>query len=89
LLRHFEPYDADCERLGLPAGWRPEVDQIPGNRLGTLAWMVGAGLLDVPIALPLDHAGRPDKPGRYGALCHPKSGVLFDEAGDALAFQGR
>ena len=88
LLRHFEPSDAQCERLGLPAGWRPEADQIAGNRLGTLAWMVGAGLLEVRIALPLDHAGRPYKPGRYGALYHPKAGVLFDEAGDALAFQG-
>jgi len=88
LLRHFEPSDAECERLGLPLGWRPEADLIASNRLGALAWMVGAGLLEVRIAMPLDHAGRPYKPGRHGALYHPKAGVLSDEVGDVLAFQG-
>lgn len=88
LLCHFTPSDTDCERLGLPPGWRPETDQIASNRLGTLAWMVGAGLLEVRIALPLDHAGRPYKPGRHGALYHPKAGILYDATGDTLVFQG-
>lgn len=88
LLRHFAPTDAECERLGLPAGWRPEADQIASNRLGTLAWMAATGLLEVRIALPLDHAGRPYQPGRYGALYHPKAGILYDRAGDCVVFQG-
>jgi superfamily II DNA or RNA helicase len=88
LLNHFAPSDEECARLGLPAGWRPETDQIARHRLGTLAWMVGAGLLEVRIALPLDHAGRPYRPGRYGALYHPKAGILYDAADDRLAFQG-
>ena len=88
LVRHFEPSDAECERVGLPPGWRPEADQIASQRLGALAWMVGAGHLEVRIALPLDPAGRPYKPGRYGALYHPKAGVLYDAQGDRLAFQG-
>jgi ERCC4-related helicase len=88
LVRHFEPSDAECVRLGLPPGWRPEADQIARHRFGTLAWMVATGLLEVRIALPLDYAGRPYHPGRYGALYHPKAGILYNGDGHILSFQG-
>ena len=88
LVRHFEPTDDDCIRLGLPPGWRPQEDHIARHRLGALAWLVAAGLLEVRIALPLDHAGRPYYPGRHGALYHPKAGILYDPNGDMVAFQG-
>jgi hypothetical protein len=55
----LEPTDAECQRLGLPKGWKPTEDQIARERFGALAWMVAAGLLEVKIALPLDHAGHP------------------------------
>src|SRR5437667_5270662 len=71
LVKHFEPTEEECIRLGLPPGWRPEEDQIARNRFGALAWMVAARLLEVRIALPLDPAGRPYYPGRFGALYHP------------------
>jgi len=88
LVRHFEPSEAECIRLGLPPGWRPEKDQIARQRFGTLAWMVWAGLLEVRIALPLDYAGRPYHPGRHGALYHPKAGILYNGDGNIIAFQG-
>ena len=70
-LRRLEPTEAECHRLGLPVGWKPEADQIARDRLGALAWMVAAGLLEVKIALPLDHSGHPLYPGQGGALFHP------------------
>jgi hypothetical protein len=88
LVRHFEPSDEECIRLGLPPGWRPHEDDIARHRLGALAWLVAAGMLEVRIALPLDHAGRPYYPGRHGALYHPKAGILYDADGDIVAFQG-
>src|ERR1051325_7221396 len=45
LVRHFEPSEEECIRLGLPSGWRPQEDQIARNRFGALAWMVWTGLL--------------------------------------------
>jgi len=63
-LQRLVPTDAECHRLGLPLGWRPETDHIARDRLGTLAWMVAAGLLEVKIALPLDHSGKPLYPGQ-------------------------
>jgi len=86
--RRLEPNEEECRRLGLPRGWRPEADDIARDRLGALAWMVSAGLLEVRIALPLDHAGRPCYPGRGGALYHPKAGVLYNGGGSVIAFQG-
>ena len=86
--RRLEPTDDECKRLGLPVGWRPEADDIARDRLGALAWMVSAGLLEVRVALPLDHAGRPCYPGRGGALYHPKAGVLYNGGGSVIAFQG-
>ena len=88
LVRHFEPSDEECLRLGLPQGWRPEEDDIARNRIGTLAWMVANGILDVRVALPLDPDGRPYTPGRHGALYHPKSGILYDSDGLVVSFQG-
>ncbi len=88
LLRHFEPSDEECLLLGLPKGWRPEADQIARHRLGALAWMVAAGLMEVRVAFPLDPSGRPYHPGRGGALFHPKAGVLWDVDGNRVAFQG-
>jgi len=88
LLRHFEPTDEECLLLGLPRGWRPEADQIARHRLGTLAWMVSAGLMEVRVAFPLDPSGQPYHPGRGGALFHPKAGILRDRDGNRIAFQG-
>ena len=84
----LEPTDAECQRLGLPRRWRPEADQIARDRYGALAWMVAAGLLEVRIALPLDHAGNPLYPGQGGALFHPKVGIVYNGAGNILTFQG-
>jgi hypothetical protein len=50
--------------------------------------MVAAGMLDVRVALPLDHAGRPCYPGRGGALYHPKAGILCSGDGSVIVFQG-
>jgi ERCC4-related helicase len=88
LLQHLHPNDEECARLGLPPGWTPEEDQIARNRLGTLAWLVAGGLLEVRVALPLDDAGNPYLPGRQGALYHPKAGVLADSDGNLVSFQG-
>ena len=88
LLQRLEPGDEECLLLGLPRGWRPEADQIARHRLGTLAWMVAANLLEVRVAFPLDPSGRPYHPGRQGALFHPKAGVLWDADGNSIAFQG-
>lgn len=88
LAQRLEPDDAECERLGLPPGWRPEADQIARHRLGALAWMIARRLLDVRIALPLDSDGRPYLPGRGGALYHPKAGLLYNGHGDVIFFQG-
>jgi ERCC4-related helicase len=49
---------------------------------------VAAGLLEVKIALPLDHSGHPLYPGQGGALFHPKVGILYNGAGNAIAFNG-
>ncbi len=87
-LHRLEPTEAECRRLGLPAGWRPEADQIARDRLAALAWMVAAGLLEVKIALPLDHSGHPLYPGQGGALFHPKAGILHDGDRDVIAFSG-
>ena len=86
--RRLDLTDDECLRLGLPRGWRPEADQIARDRYGALAWMVAAGLLEVRIALPLDHAGRPCYPGRGGALYHPKAGILSNGDGTVIVFQG-
>jgi SNF2-related domain len=88
LVSRLEPDEQECVRLGLPAGWRPEKDQISQHRLGALAWMIANGFLEVRIALPIDPSGRPYLPGRQGALFHPKSGVLADANGDRISFQG-
>jgi ERCC4-related helicase len=88
MLRHFSPSDAECVRLGLPRGWRPEADGITHHRFGALAWMVAAGLLEIRIALPLDPNGNPYPPGRGGALYHPKAGLFYDARGEIIFFQG-
>jgi superfamily II DNA or RNA helicase len=88
LLRPFEPSDEECIRLGLPSGWRPETDQIARHRFGALAWMAAAGLMEIRIALPLDPSGTPYRPGRNGGLYHPKAGLLYDEEGNGIYFQG-
>jgi superfamily II DNA or RNA helicase len=86
--RRLELSDDECLRLGLPRGWRPDADQIARDRFGALAWMVAAGLLEVRVALPLDHTGRPCYPGRGGALYHPKAGILTNGDGNVIVFQG-
>lgn len=86
--RRLELTDDECLRLGLPRGWRPEADQIARDRYGALAWMVAAGLLEVRVALPLDHAGKPCYPGRGGALYHPKAGILYNGTDNVIVFQG-
>ncbi len=86
--RRLELTDDECLRLGLPRGWRPEADQIARDRYGALAWMVATGLLEVRVALPLDHAGKPCYPGRGGALYHPKAGILYNGDDSVIVFQG-
>src|SRR5262249_1111942 len=88
LARRFEPSDAECLQLGLPPGCRREEDQVAGHRLGGVAWMAAAGLLEIRVALPLDPDGRPYLPGRGGGLYHPKVGILYNGNDDILAFQG-
>lgn len=87
-MQRLVPTDEECHRLGLPSGWKPEADQIARDRLGALAWMVAAGLLEVKIALPLDHSGQPLYPGQGGALFHPKVGILYNGDGNIITFSG-
>ncbi len=87
-VQRLAPTDEECHRLGLPPGWKPEADQIARDRLGALAWMVATGLLEVKIALPLDHSGQPLYPGQGGALFHPKVGILYNGDGNIITFSG-
>ena len=49
--------------------------------------MVAAGLLEVKIALPLDHSGTRSTRAR-AALFHPKVGILYNGDGNVIAFNG-
>lgn len=60
-------------------------DDFARHRLEVLAWLVQQRRLFVRIAVPVDADGRPT-PG--DAYYHEKIGVLRDELGDGVAFQG-
>ena len=55
------------------------------NGLEALAWMIGRGLLDVKVAVPVAPGGRPTTaPGIY----HEKVGIITDAEGNRLSFSG-
>lgn len=60
-------------------------DEAARNALELLAWMVGQGILEVKVAVPCDHLRRPVA---AGGIFHEKAGVIEDQAGNRLAFNG-
>lgn len=55
------------------------------DALELLAWMVAEGVLDVKVAVPCDAHRRPVP---ETGIFHEKSGIIEDEAGERLAFNG-
>ena len=80
--------DAFAERLAkelVPA------DEISRRRLEVLAWLAKEGRLEVKVAIPIDNEGQPivSKPGDpTPPYWHLKIGVLRDESGNGIAFNG-
>ena len=60
-------------------------DDIARRRLEVLAWLCRTNRLSVRLALPVDADGRPVPADGY---FHEKIGVLRDEHGEGVAFQG-
>ncbi|HEY7423604.1 MAG TPA: helicase-related protein, partial [Gemmataceae bacterium] len=53
--------------------------------LETLAWLIGAGLLDVKVAVPVGPNGRPSPDS---GIYHEKVGIITDGEGNRLGFSG-
>lgn len=60
-------------------------DLATAQALELLAWMVSRGILEVKVAVPVDHAGHPVA---THAIFHEKAGIIEDKAGHRLAFNG-
>ena len=65
-------------------------DAVAEARLQVIAWMVCSGRLEIRIGVPCDDAGSPLPSGARAAAgyFHDKFGVLADDAGDQVAFDG-
>lgn len=61
-------------------------DDVEKNRLAVLAWLAQTGRLEAKVAVKVDASGKPVT-GAEGYF-HEKIGILTDEAGDSVAFQG-
>ena len=57
--------------------------KIDKDRFGVLAWMLDEGKLEIKIAVKVDKNGKP----QFG-IFHEKSGIFYDEEGNAVAFTG-
>lgn len=60
-------------------------DERARRGLELVAWMIATGHLEVKIAVPVDGRGRPVK---AGGIYHEKAGVIEDEEGNRLTFNG-
>jgi hypothetical protein len=58
------------------------------NRLEVLAWLAQQGRLEVRIAIAIDGNGDPIVGGAQDPYFHEKIGILRDNHGDGVAFQG-
>lgn len=58
------------------------------NRLEVLAWLAQQGRLEVRIAIAIDDNGDPIVGGAQDPYFHEKIGILRDNHGDGVAFQG-
>jgi hypothetical protein len=63
-------------------------DLISARRLEVLAWLASQRRLQVKVAIPVDADGRPIPPEQARPYFHEKIGILRDESGDGVAFQG-
>lgn len=61
-------------------------DALLRERLQVLAWLVAHGRLEVRVVVEADPDTR--RPVASGGYFHAKGGVLWDEAGDGIAFSG-
>lgn len=61
----------------------PDVDAT--GALELLAWLIARGILDIKVAVPCDHHGRPTA---ESAIFHEKSGIIEDRTGDRIAWTG-
>ena len=62
----------------LLSGLTQPADELVGDRLAMLAWLYGAGLLDLRVGL-MRHGGD---------IVHGKFGIAYDETGDSVVFAG-
>ncbi|KWW97715.1 hypothetical protein TH66_19615 [Carbonactinospora thermoautotrophica] len=76
---------AFAERLAQRLVTDNEVDR---RRLEVLAWLAKEGRLEVRIAIAVDEQGAPLVGGEHDPYFHEKIGVLRDDHGDGVAFQG-
>lgn len=63
-------------------------DEIARRRLEVLAWLVREGRMELRVAVAVDRSGTPVPPGEHVPYFHEKIGVLRDQRGDGVAFQG-
>ncbi|GBD14661.1 RNA polymerase-associated protein RapA [bacterium HR25] len=61
-------------------------DALVRERLKVLAWLVAQGRLEVRVVVEADPYTR--QPVASGGYFHAKGGILWDEAGDGIAFSG-
>ncbi len=66
-------------------------DDMARQRLQVIAWLVRQGRLEIRVGVPSSPTGAPlatDHPENDGRYFHSKSGILYDAAGDIVAFSG-
>jgi len=66
-------------------------DDMARQRLQIIAWLVRQGRLEIRVGVPSSPTGAPletDHPDNDGRYFHSKSGILYDAAGDIVAFSG-
>lgn len=63
-------------------------NEVDRRRLEVLAWLIQQGRLQVRVAIAVDDDGNPVTTDENHAYFHEKIGVLRDDNGDAVAFQG-
>jgi len=66
-------------------------DDMARKRLQIIAWLVRQGRLEIRVGVPSSCTGAPlatDHPDNDGRYFHSKSGILYDDADDIVAFSG-
>jgi len=94
----LSPQDVEAVRKGADLGvvvgdamagcLADPTDQSMKARLEALAWMVGAGKLEIRVVLPKGPDGLPRPAAQAREYYHPKEGVFVDAGGNKLAFSG-